>query len=71
MSLSTTLPVRKGRPICINLDSDAELLLRTMVPHRKRMGSFIAELIRREAMARSERHQLLKNLAEIREASDA
>ena len=57
------LPVRRGRPVCFTLDSDAERLLRAMAPHSKGLGMLVGELIRKEARERGERHKLLRALA--------
>lgn len=58
-----TMPIRRGKPVCFTLDLDAEPILRTMVQNRKAFGSFISELIRREAERRLQRHELLRVLA--------
>jgi hypothetical protein len=58
------LPTRRGRPLCCVIDFDAEALLRAMAPSRKGFGALLSELIRREALARDERHKLLRALAE-------
>ena len=58
------LPVRRGRPVCISLDEDAEMLLRAMASHKKAFGALVCELIRREARERGERHKLRKALME-------
>jgi hypothetical protein len=55
-------PVRRGRPICFTLDYDAEALLRAMMPNSKSLGTFVGELIRREAEQRVRRPEWLHAL---------
>jgi hypothetical protein len=43
---------RKGRPLCISVDPDAEALLRAMTPNTKGMGLLVSELLRKEAHER-------------------
>ena len=50
---------RKGRPLCISVDPDAEALLRAMTPNHKGLGLLISELVRREARERAARPELL------------
>ena len=57
-----TPPIRRGKPVCYTLDHDAASLLRAMVPNGKGFGLFISELIRREALERGKRPQLLDTL---------
>jgi len=66
------LPTRRGRPVCLTLDEDAEMLLRAMAPHGKGLGSLVCELIRKEARECGERHKLVKTLVAdaTREARD-
>jgi hypothetical protein len=56
------LPVRRGRPVCMTLDYDAEALLRAMAQNRKCFGYLVSELLRKEAQLRGERAALLKTL---------
>jgi hypothetical protein len=58
------LPVRRGRPVCVTLDTDAEQLLRAMAPNSKGLGALLSELIRCEALRRDARPQLLETLHE-------
>jgi hypothetical protein len=61
------LPVRRGRPVCITLDNDAEALLRAMAASRKNFGTLVSELLRKEARERDERPELLQRLAVLSE----
>jgi hypothetical protein len=65
------LPVRRGRPVTLTLDYDAEALLRAMAPSRKAFGQLVSELLRREARERDERPELLERLPRLEESSHA
>jgi hypothetical protein len=56
------LPIRRGRPVCMTLDNDAEQLLRAMAQNSKSFGYLVSELLRKEARERSHRSQLLTTL---------
>lgn len=59
------LPVRRGRPVCLTLDADAEGILRTLRPNTKCFGYFVSELLRKELRERATRE---KTLQAVREA---
>jgi hypothetical protein len=62
-------PRKNGKQVNTVLDSDADQLLRSMLPRSGRgMGLLLSELIRREAAERSKRAQLLQVLRETASA---
>jgi hypothetical protein len=56
------LPPRRGRPLCVTVDYDAEQLLRAMAPNGKSFGYLVSELLRKEARERDQRAALLDRL---------
>ena len=56
-------PVRRGKPVTLSLDPDANALLRAMVPNTRAFGLFCSELIRKEAQLRADRPRMLATLA--------
>jgi hypothetical protein len=59
---TATGPIRRGRPVCFTIDTDAETLLRAMIPNSKGVGCLLSELVRKEARERAERPKLLQVL---------
>ena len=55
---------RRGIAHCLTLDRDAAALLRAMAASCKGMGSLCSELIRREALVRAGRPELIAMLVE-------
>jgi hypothetical protein len=62
-----TSPTRKGHPCTYNMDRDALVLLRELVPSQRAYGKFLSELIRREACLREERARIRAALAAVLE----
>jgi len=58
-------PIRRGKAVNFTLDFDAHVLLRTMLPTNKGLGSLVSELIRKEAAERAQRPALLERLAAV------
>ena len=56
-------PYRRGKPLCVRIDADAQQLLRAMVPGHMGHGKLLSELIRKEAERRVDRPRMLAALA--------
>ena len=58
-------PIRRGTWKTLTFDADALLLLENMAPSRKRYGSFLSELLRREWERREVRREVLAELEAV------
>jgi len=62
MARTNLTPVRRSWPRTFSLDQDANELLRELCPNSKGMGLLLSELVRKEALERVGRPQLLAAL---------
>jgi hypothetical protein len=62
MARTNATPQRRSYPRCFSLDPDANELLRELCPNSKGLGLLLSELVRKEALERAGRPQLLAAL---------
>jgi hypothetical protein len=63
MPSATCKPIRRGKPTCLALDTDASALLKVLTTNGKGHGALVSELIRKEFRERCARPAMLKALA--------